>query len=479
MTEATTVNLLEEPAQNPLPHHDWGPWVVEMRALLRLAGPIVVTQLAQMGVGTIDVLMLGAYSKDALAASALGLSLYYAMWLFGMGPAVAVSPMIAHILGERRNGIAGVRASVRMALWALILLTPIFAVFIWFVGDILLALGEPERLSREAGVFVRLLGIGLPFTLAFSILRGYATALSHPRAPLIVQIVTVFFNAAIAYALIFGHFGAPRLGLEGAGIATALSSIFSFLAMIAIIYATPELRRYRIFRRFFRPQLEKLREVFRLGLPIGFTMIFEAMFFNAGALMMGYFGTASVAAHQVALNVCALFFMVPLGIATAASVRVGLAAGARDMPRVRRAGTAALALSVTLMTLAGIVMAIFPKEIVGLYIDAHNPDNADVVELATVFLRVGAAFQLFDSIQVTMGISLRGLKDANFPMMLAGGSYWLFGFPVALYLAFHLHLEGFGVWIAFVLALFVVAVSMTARFAWLSGAIGRRGLVSA
>lgn len=449
-----------------------GPRLAEARELARLAGPIVVTQLAQMGVGTIDVLMLGALSKDALAASALGLSLFYGMWLLGMGPAVAVSPMVAHILGERRDPgqeREGVRTSVRMALWAIILMTPALMLFLWFTENMLLALGEPVALSADAGHFVRALAFGLPFTLGFNVLRGYATALSRPNAPLIVMGLTVVFNATLGYALIFGHFGAPALGLFGAGIASSISFAFSFFAILAVILLSPELRHYRVFHRFFEPAWGKLVEVLRLGTPIGLTMIFEAMFFNSGTLIMGHFGTASVAAHQIALNVAALFFMVPLGIATAATVRVGLAAGAHDLPRVRRAGGAAMVMGLIFMSCCGLVLTFFPHQIAGIYIDAKAPQNAEVVEKAVIFLRVAAAFQLLDSIQVTAALSLRGLKDANMPMWLAGGSYWLVGFPLALTLAFSFHLGGLGVWFAFVIALGVAAAAMTLRFAHMSG----------
>lgn len=449
-------------------------WIVEARALTRLAGPIVITQLAQMGVGTIDVLLLGAYSKDALAASALGLSLFYAMWLLGMGPAVAVSPMIAHTLGERRFGAPAVRASVRMALWAVLMMSPPMMILLFFAGDILQAIGEPAGLSRDAGAFVRMLALGLPFTLAFNVLRGYANALSHPRAPLIVMGLTVAFNATLAYVLIFGHFGAPRMGLLGAGIASAISFAFSFFALLTAVFLTPTLARYRILHRFGRASWPKFAEIFKLGMPIGMSMIFEAMFFNSGTLIMGYFGTASVAAHQIALNACALAFMMPLGVATAATVRVGLAAGAKDMPRVRLAGITATALGLLFMIVTGLAFAIFPRQIVGFYIDASDPANADVIEHAIVFLRMGAAFQLFDSAQVTIGLSLRGLKDAQVPMWINGASYWIVGFPAALLLVFGLGLEGLGVWIAFIVGLFVCSVLMGLRFAWMSGMIGRR-----
>jgi MATE family multidrug resistance protein len=447
-------------------------WLAEARELARLAGPIIVTQLAQMGVGTVDVLMLGALSKEALAASALGLSLFYGMWLFGMGPAVAVSPIIAQILGARRNGAAQVRATVRMALWAVIMMSPALMLFLWLTEDILLAIGQPAELSREAGAFACILALGLPFTLAFNVLRGYATALSLPNAPLAVMGLTIVFNALAGYALIFGHFGAPRLGLIGAGIASTISFAFSLLAMIAAILVIPELRRYRIFRRFGKPAWQRLIEIFRLGMPIGLTMIFEAMFFNTGTLMMGYFGTSAVAAHQIALNVVALAFMVPMGLATAATVRVGLAAGAGDKARVRRAGGAAMGMGICFMSICGILMAFFPHRIAAFYIDGHAPGNAEVIAMAIMFLRVGALFQLFDSLQVTAALSLRGLKDAAFPMWLAGGSYWLIGFPAALLLAFGFDLEGFGVWLAFLISLVAAAAAMSARFAYLSGAIG-------
>lgn len=446
------------------PPHRFHDFVVEARELLRLAGPVVVTQLTQMGIGTVDVLLLGAYSKDALAASALGLSLYYAMWVLAMGPAIAVQPMVAHILGSRRADTRGVRLTVRMSLWAILLLTPFQLIFLWYTGAMLRAIGQPETLSADAGHFVRMLAFGFVFTTLFNVLRGYATALSRPNAPLIVMGCTIVFNGVLAWTLIFGHFGAPRMGLTGAGIASSVSYFFSFSVMLAVIFFTTDLARYRIFRRFFQFDWQTLKEVIRLGMPISMTIIFEAMFFNAGTMIMGYFGTDSVAAHQIALNVIALLFMVPLGIATAATVRIGLAAGASDKPRVRRAGLAAMSISLTFMGLCGIALAIFAPHIIGIYLDASKPENQGVIELATLFLRIGAAFQLFDTGQVVASLCLRGLKDANVPMWIAGVSYWLIGFPLAVLLAFHFHRAGAGVWIAFVVALAVATFAMSIRF---------------
>lgn len=465
MTEALNIEDIKAPLETPPPVRHF---IVEARELLRLAGPVVVTQLTQMGIGTVDVLLLGAYNKDALAASALGLSLYYAMWVLAMGPAIAVQPMIAHILGSKRADTRGVRLSVRMSLWAILLMTPFQLIFLWYAGDMLRAIGQPEALSADAGHFVRMLAFGFVFTTCFNVLRGYATALSRPNAPLIVMGCTIVFNGLLAWTLIFGHFGVPEMGLTGAGIASSASFLFSFAVMLGVIFLTGDLARYRIFRRFFQFDWVTLKEVLRLGMPIAMTIIFEAMFFNAGTMIMGYFGTDSVAAHQIALNVIALLFMVPLGIATAATVRIGLAAGANDMPRVRRAGLAAMGISLAFMGLCGIGLAVFAPQIIGVYLDASKPENQGVIELAVLFLRIGAAFQLFDTGQVVASLSLRGLKDANAPMWIAGVSYWLVGFPLAALLAFHFHMAGAGVWVAFVVALAVATFAMSARFIYLA-----------
>jgi MATE family multidrug resistance protein len=282
-----------------------------------------------------------------------------------------------------------------------------------------------------------------------------------------VMAISIFFNAAGDYALIFGHFGLPRLELVGSGIASACSYAFAFFAMVCVVHLIPELAKFRVLRRFHRPHFSKLVEVFRLGMPIGVTMLFEAMLFNAATLIMGTFGTASVAAHQIALNVPSITFMVPLGVGMAATVRVGLAAGAGDGEAVRRAGYGALIMGAGFMTLTAVLLWLFPAQIASLYFadDAHN---ADVIALAVVFLRVAAAFQIFDGLQVVGAMSLRGLKDAHLPMWIAGLSYWLGGFPVCLWLAFGRHLQGFGIWVGLATGLFVAAVLMCGRFWFLA-----------
>lgn len=442
-------------------------WIAESRELLKLAAPLVLTQLAQMAIMTTDVIMLGRLGKTALASAALGNTVFFFTWLIGCGPVAAVAPMIAQILGAHPRDRAGVRAVVRMGFWSVLMVSLPLLTFLLFTEQVLLLLGQEPELAHGAGIFVHYLCIGLPFSLGYQVLRNYSTALSRPNASLWVMVVAIFFNASLDYALIFGHFGFPRLELRGAGIASASSYTFSFLAMVLAVWLIPELRKYRVFRRFHRAHWDHLREVFRLGMPIGLTMIFEAMLFNAATLIMGTFGTAAVAAHQIAMNVPSITFMVPLGIGMAATVRVGLAAGARDGDAVRRAGYSAMIMAASFMTATGILLSLFPSAIANLYF-ADTAHNQDVIALAIVFLHVAAAFQVFDGLQVVGALSLRGLKDARAPMWIAGFSYWLGGFPVCLWLAFGMKMNGFGIWIGLAFGLFVAAVTMTTRFYVLS-----------
>jgi MATE family multidrug resistance protein len=444
------------------------PWVVEIRELMHLAGPLIFSQLGQMAVLTSDVIMLGRVGKTALAAAAVGNAVYYFAWLIGGGPVSAVSPMIAHITGAKPRERAGVRASVRMGLWAVLLLAAPLMGLLMFTGPILVALRQPPEIAADAGRYIGILCIGLPFSLGFQVLRNFATALGHPRASMWVTVLTVVFNIALAYALVFGHFGAPRLGLRGCAMASATALAFCFFAMLAVIWLTPDLRAYRIFRRFFRPAWAKLQEVFVLGLPIGVTMMFEAMLFNSMTLLMGTFGAAPLAAHQIALNVPSVTFMVPLGIAMAATIQVGKASGAGDLAGVRRAGFAAMGLAVGFMSLTGVLLAVFPNTIARLYFNDRAAGAAEVIALAVVYLRVAAAFQVFDALQVVGALSLRGLKDARMPLILAGVCYWLVGAPICIGLGVGLHMQGLGVWIGLAAALAAAAAAMSARFYWLS-----------
>ncbi len=465
MTDVAELDLSQ--AGERIVGHGLDAWFAEAGQLLKLALPLALTQLLQMAIMSTDTFMLGHLGKTALASAALGNTVFFFTWLIGCGPGSAVAPMIAHILGGWRDDRAGVRAVVRMGFWSVLMMSVPLIALLLFTKNILLLLGQQPELAAGAGRFVGMLCWGLPFSLGYQVLRNFSTALSRPMASLIVMATAVVFNAVGDYGLIFGHFGAPRLELVGSGIASACSYAFSFFAMLVVIWLTPELRKIRIFRRFQHAHWEKLIEIYRLGMPIGLTMIFEAMLFNSATLIMGTFGTATVAAHQISMIIPSITFMVPLGIGMAATVRVGLGAGARDYEAAQRSGYVAMLVGAGFMTLTSVIIWTYPREIASVWF-SDPAANADVIAIAIVFLHVAAAFQIFDGLQVVGALSLRGLKDARAPMWIAAGSYWLAGFPVCIWLAFGLHMKGFGIWIGLAFGLFVAAVAMCWRFAHLS-----------
>ncbi len=466
MTQDTTLGYA---ATAPRPRTPGlAPWLAEARALSVLAGPLIVTQLAQMAVMTTDVVLLGRLSTEALAAAAVGNTIYYFAWLLGTGPAFAVSPMVAQTLGARPNDRAAIRATVRMALWASALISPPMMLLMLFGEPILLALGQTPEVAKNAGAFVAMLCLGLPFTLGFNVLRNFVTALGRPNSALWVMAGMIVVNGGLAWMLIFGEFGLPALGLVGAGLATAISSALSFVAMLALVLTLPELRRHRILRRAHRPSWPKLTEVFRLGVPMGLTLMLEAMLFNTMTLLVGTFGTAPLAAHQIALNFASVTFMLPLGVAMASTVRVGLAAGAGDMAAARLSGLTAMALAVLTIIPSGLIMAFAGREVADLYLSARDAEATQVLAFAGQFLLIAAAFQLFDGLQVVGNLSLRGLKDARAPMVLAGLSYWAVGAPTCILLGVVMGLQGLGVWIGLAFGLAVAAALMCGRFVWLA-----------
>ena len=412
-------------------------------------------------------MMVGRLGQNALAAATLGSVLYISAWVVGFGPALAVSPVIAHVLGARPDEISEVRAAVRMGLWAVALLCiPLLGLLLFTEGLLLLA-GQEPLLAKAAAGYVRVLALGLPFTLGFMVLRNFVTALQRPRVPMVIIFLMVGLNVIGNYAFIFGHFGMPRLGLPGSAVSTAAVNVLSFAALAAVVLMLPPFRRYRVFADFLTLDKAKLAELSRLGFSIGLAVIFETTLFNAAALLVGRFGAESLAGHQIALNAAAITFMVPLGIGTAATIRVGLAAGARDSAGVWRAGLTALVIGAGFMMFCGLLFAVLPLQVASLYLpDAVS--NAGALAFAVVYLRVAAAFQLFDGIQV-IGINiLRGLKDAAGPMWLAAASYWLVGFPLAVVLGFAFHMGGLGVWIGLAVSLAVAALVMVLRFVHMS-----------
>lgn len=436
---------------------------MEFAALLKLGLPMAATQLVQFSVMTVDVLMIGRLGPEPLAASSLGVVIFFAAWLVGFGPAMAVSPLVSQALGANEEDHDDVRISVRMALWGIGALTPIMFIGFALAEPIMLALGQPPKLAAAAGPYVLALGPGWAFAMGVIILRNFLASIGETRAPLVIVVGTTLLNAFLNWLLIYGNWGFPRLELVGAGIASSIVNIGGFAALVLFIRADRRSQPFHLFRDFLSPHWLRFREVIRLGWPIAVTIAFEGMLFNACVFVMGRIGVNEVASYQVALNVASIAFMAPLGISMAGSVRVGLAAGAGDRARVRRAAALTIGLSITAIMCVAIPVVLAPEFVAGLYLNRADPANTAVIALVAKFLVIAAAFMLFDATQVASAQALRGLKDVRIPMVITGVAYWVVGFPVAAWLGLGTDVGAVGVWWGLLSGLFTAAALLTAR----------------
>ena len=436
----------------------------EVGAMLRLAWPLILTNMAQTLMTATDVVMLGRLGSDALAASALGTGLHFSLLIFGLGIVLATQAMMAKDLGQNRFAVRELRRTARQGLWSSIAIAVPLWLVLWNAGAILAAIGQDAKLAALAGTYCRALQwSALPF-YGFVVLRSFISALERPGWGLVIGLIAILFNALANWCLVFGNFGFPAMGIAGSGLATTISMALMFLGLAAIIMLDRRFRRYRLFGRFWRADWPRLGQLWRLGLPIGFIMIFEVLLFTGSTAVMGYISEASLAAHAIALQIASVAFMAPLGFGQAATVRIGRAYGAGDSEGIRLAGAVAFFMVIGFMSVTAMLMALFPAQLIGIFIDIAKPENAETLKLGIVFLFFAAMFQLFDGAQAVLLGMLRGLHDTKMPMVFAALSYWCVGMPAGLWLAFKADFEGAGVWAGLLAGLAAVSAMLGARW---------------
>lgn len=439
-------------------------WQDELRATLALAWPLVLTNLAMTMIGATDVVMVGWLGPAELAAASLGFNLSMTCAIFAMGVITATSPMMASERGRKLHSVRDIRRTFRQGLWlALAIMVPVWA-FLWHTEAVLLALGQQAELAEKAQTYVRAyMWSILPF-MWLIVTRNFLSALERPMWSLIIGIAGVFANAAFNYVLIFGKLGFPAFGIIGAGIGSILANSFMFFGMVAVISLHPKFRRYRLFGRWWRSDWPRFRSLWRLGLPIGVTMGLEGAVFGVAVMLMGLIDTNSVAAHAIALQIASVTFMVPMGLAQAATVRVGIGYGRQDPDMVRRAGWTSYVMGTGFMAMMALLIWTLPGLLVSIFIDADAPQNAEVVKLAISFLAIAALFQIADGAQVVGAGMLRGLHDTRWPMAFAAFGYWVVGIGVGAWLAFRAGWGGVGIWTGLATGLAIVALLMLGRW---------------
>ncbi|SFQ40104.1 multidrug resistance protein, MATE family [Roseivivax halotolerans] len=431
-----------------------------LRAVIVLGLPLVGGHLAQFAIGLTDTVMVGWYGVAELAALTLAHTVFMVFFLFGSGFAFAVMPMVASYAAQGDE--TRIRRVTRMGLWLSIgffaLSMPVF----WFSGPILRALGQDAELARMAQTYLRIAGLGLLPALGVMVLKSYLAALEETRAVFLLTALAALLNVPFNYVLIFGNFGFQELGIAGAAIASVLTHCVALAG--AMVFSDRKLPQHDLFGRFWVSDPESLREVFRLGWPIGVTNLSEVGLFAVSSIFMGWLGTVPLAAHGIALQLATAAFMIHLGLSNAATVRAGNAFGAGDPLRLARGAVAALGLSAAVSLVAMVVMVAAPEPLISLFLDPAEPDRAAIIVAGTGLLITAALFQLVDGAQViTLGL-LRGVQDTRVPMWMAAVAYWALGLPAAWIGGFVLGWGGVGVWLGLVTGLGAAAIMLLFRF---------------
>jgi MATE family multidrug resistance protein len=437
-------------------------WGGHLRATFALGVPLVGSQLGLMLINTTDTVMLGWYSVEALAAAVLATPLFFVVMIFGSGFSQAVMPIAAQ--AEGKGDTRGVRRAVRMGLWVAIGFSALVMAPLWYTEAILLALGQDEQIAALAGDYMRIAQWAMFPTLIAQGLRAFLSAVERPRIIFWSTVAGAVLNALLNWALIFGNWGAPELGVKGAAIASLGTTTLTLIVLTVYVMFEKKSAEYEIFARFWRPDWPDLREVLRVGLPIAVTILAEVGLFVISSILMGWLGVVALAAHGIAMQLSSIAFMVPLGLSQAATVRVGRAFGKGDALGLNRAAAAAMGVCLAFGTVSAMLFWLVPEWLIALFLDNDEQKAPEVIAYAVPLLLITALFHLFDNAQAVGAGLLRGLKDTRVPMWLAIVSYWVVGFPLAYGLGFIAGWGGIGVWCGLAAGLAFAAVAMNGRF---------------
>ena len=443
----------------------------EIGATIRLALPLIAAQLAAIGTNVVDTVLAGHVSAHVLGAVAVGANIWSLAIVSGIGMMMAVPPSVSQLDGANRRADVGVL--FRQALW----LGVIMGVVLWFAvrhADPLIGLiGVDPLLRHDVGQFLQAISWGAPALTCYFALRGLSEGLSMTRPSMYFSVGGLCILAPLGYVLMFGKFGIPPQGARGCGIATALVLWLEMIGFGTYIACHRNYRGLNLGERFDGPQPRAIGALMAIGAPMAVTLLAEGGLFVAVALMIGTLGEQVVASHQVALNVASLFFMIPLGLAMAITVRVGNAVGRGDALGVRYAGFCGIGLTLFTQTFAASIMLGCSHMIASLY-----TRDLGVIALASQLIVLAGLFQFSDGIQVASNGALRGLKDTRVPMAITLFAYWVIGLSVGWWLGFRQGMGARGMWYGLIAGLSVAAVLLFVRF-WRSSMRERwRGSVS-
>jgi MATE family multidrug resistance protein len=432
----------------------------ESASLLRLAGPIILSQVAQVLMGLVDAVMSGHAGASQQAVVALGVALWIPVLITLMNTVQALSPVIAHHFGA--GELDAVARDTREGIWLAAWLSVLPLALVPWAPGLLESAGIAPALAGRTQLFLWGIALGLPASMVYRALSFYSASIGRTRPIAALSFLGLGVNATLNWVFIYGHLGMPALGGAGCGWATGIGMWVSLACLAAWTACADAYRSTYVWRNWRRPSWAAQKRLLRLGLPMGGAGFVEVTAFASVAVMVGRFGVVQLAAHQVAMNFASLIFMVPMGIGTAVAIRIGHALGAGDARTARRLSWTALAIG-----LGGAVVAMVPCTLLRDGVAAFYSTDAPVRALAARLLLLAGCWQLFDATQAIAMGALRGYKVTLLPMLLMAGAFWCCGVPVGVWLGYYGvgtggPLEVFGFWTGLLVGLVLVSIALVA-----------------
>jgi multidrug resistance protein, MATE family len=426
-----------------------------------LAYPVVLSQLGHIMVSVFDSLMVGQLGTIPLAAASLGNSIFMITLVMGLGVSYSITPLIA--AADGRNNYTRISLLLLNGLVSNVLLGVVLFIVGYIFSPYITLLDQPVAVVDMAIPYINILFFSMVPLMVFQAFRQFAEGLSQTKQAMYISIIANSLNIVLNYILIYGKLGFPAMGLVGAGIATLISRIIMAIMMAGyVLYA----KRFELYRRYLRLthlSFIHMYRILKLGLPISGQMIFEMGAFSFSAIMIGWIGAKELAAHQIAINVASVTYMMASGIAAAATIRVGNQKGLGNYRAMRMAGLSSFVMGAGFMVLSGILMIAGNKLIPILYIS-----DPDVIQIASVLLIIAALFQISDGVQVVGLGALRGLEDVKIPSLISLVAYWVIGLPIGYLLCFKAGFGVSGIWTGLLIGLSVAAILLYYRFKLLS-----------